>query len=311
MSDPFPKGTFVRIIYDRGLQLVKSDSGWLVPSSERLQRVDQPEEFQAGLDIRHIICDTEFNVPFFRPRRMFDPNGKPVSRARYLKGYVEDSHRRIYKYMVEHHLYCAVAHLGYLAEAYAGLAVLHNQNRWQLPEHVRDHSLAQLGDSALRHGEAVFTSLCSALDASRFLIWRENPKPPDSLPATLDRVMMLEDSEIRMILSPLETVWYEDGVKLMDYRDCAATHHPFTQLGGRSGALLNEADMWEVQIDLPDNPDARRKNAFTFDEQIDLLEYCWYTTCRVVRCVEGTLPQVYELAEQGREPKKWFWLSDV
>jgi hypothetical protein len=311
MTEPFPKGTFVRIIYDRGIQLLKAERGWIVPSSERLQLVEYPDEFEGGMGVRHIICDTEFNVPFFQPRRMFDPNGKPVSRARYLKGYVEDSHRRIYKYMVEHHLYCAVAHLGYLAEAYAGLAVLHNENRWRLPEHVRDHSLAQLNDSALRHGEAVFTSLCSALEASRFLIWRENPKPPPTLVETLELLMVSEDSAMRMLLAPLETIWHEDGVALLQYRDCCAKHHPFTQLGGRCGAFLNDADMWEMQFDVPDNPDARDRRLFRFDEGIDLLEYCWYSACRVVRCVEETLPMVYDLAIQGQEPKRWFWLSDV
>ena len=130
MPDPFPTGDLVRIIYERGIQLLKADPGWLIPSSARLQRVAYPDEVESGFGVRHIISDTEFNVPFFQPRRMVDPNGRPVSRARYLKGYVEDSHRRIYKYMVEHHLYCAVAHLGYLAEGYAGLAVLENQNRW-------------------------------------------------------------------------------------------------------------------------------------------------------------------------------------
>ena len=95
---------------------------------ERLQHVDNPREIEGALGVQPIICDTQLNVPFFQPRRVIDPSGKPVSRARYLKGYVEDSQRRIYKYMVEHHLYCAVAHLGYVAEAYGGLAVLCRTN---------------------------------------------------------------------------------------------------------------------------------------------------------------------------------------
>ena len=59
---------------------------------------------------------------------------------------------------------------------------------------------------------------------------------------------------------------------------------------------------------LPDNPDERKPEKFTFEKQIDLLDYCWRTTCTVVRCIEGTLPPVYELAMLGREPSRWEWL---
>jgi hypothetical protein len=311
VAEPFPKGEFVRVIYERGLQVLRVADGWLVPSSERLERVGSPDQFAAAMDLQHIICDTQFNVPFFQPRRMFDPAGRPVSRARYLKGYVEDSKRRIYKYMVEHHLYCAVAHLGYLAEAYAGLTVLRNENRWKLPEHVRESSRTQLFDSALRHGEAVFTSLCSALDASRFLVWRENHRPPLSLIETVDLVLTVGDPDMRLLVGPLEALWYEEGPTLVQYRDCSAAHHPVTSHGGRCGAVLNHADLWEMHMDLPDNPGQHDPALFTFDEQIDLLEYCWTTTCRVVRCFEETIPRIYELAVAGMEPKKWFWLSDI
>jgi hypothetical protein len=309
MTDPFPTQDLVRIIHEHGVQLLRSEGGWLVPSSERLQHVDSPDDLQATLGVQPIICDTQFNVPFFQPRRVIDPSGKPVSRARYLKGYVEDPKRRIYKYMVEHHLYCAVAHLGYLAEAYGGLAVLQNQNRWGLPEHARDHSQNQLQDSALRHGEAIFTSLCASLEASGMLVWREPHAKVESLPAALHKVMTSSDPEMRLLVAPLEEVWYEIGVRIAQYRDCTAAHHPITSLGGDSRAVLNEADFWEMRIEIPDNPEATKPDAFTFDQGIDLLDYCWRNTCTVVRCIEATLPPVYELAMLGREPSKWMWLT--
>ncbi len=280
-----------------------------MPSSERLQHVDSPGDIESALGLRPIIRDTQFNVPFFQPRRMVDPSGNPVSRARYLKGYVEDPARRIYKYMVEHHLYCAVAHLGYLAEAYGGLAVLHNQHRWGLPEHARDQSQKQLFDSALRHGEAIFTSLCSSLDACSMLVWREPKAKPGNLPDVLHKVMTTADPDMRLLIAPVEEIWYEVGVRLTQYRDCSAAHHPITSLGGSSRAFLNEADIWEMRMELPDNPDVKSVELFTFEQEIDLLDFCWRTTCTVVRCIEDNLPQVYELAMHGQEPSKWDWLT--
>ena len=309
MADPFPTHDLVRIIYERGVQLLRSEQGWLVPSSERLQHVENPQDIEGALGVRPIICDTQLNVPFFQPRRIVDPSGKPVSRSRYLKGYVEDPKRRIYKYMVEHHLYCAVAHLGYLAEAYGGLAVLHNANRWELPEHTRAQSQAQLFDSALRHGEAIFTSLCSSLEASSLLVWRDDRARPSTLPEALNTVMTTAEPEMRLLVAPLEEVWYEEGVRLLQYRDCSAAHHPITARGGDCRAFLNEADLWEMRMEIPDNPDAASADDFTFDEGIDLLDYCWRATCTVVRCIESTLPPVYELAILGQEPSKWNWLT--
>ena len=309
MPDPFPDQDIVRIIYERGVQILRADQGWLVPSSERLQHVDSPHDIESALGVRPIIRDTQFNVPFFQPRRMVDPSGNPVSRARYLKGYVEDPARRIYKYLVEHHLYCAVAHLGYLAEAYGGLAVLHNQHRWGLPEHARDQSQKQLFDSALRHGEAIFTSLCSSLDACSMLVWRGPKAKPGYLPDVLNKVMTTADPDMRLLIAPLEEIWYEVGERLAQYRDCSAAHHPITSLGGSSRAFLNEADLWEMRMELPDNPDVKSVELFTFEQKIDLLDYCWRTTCTVVRCIEDSLPQVYELAMHGQEPSKWDWLT--
>ncbi len=309
MPDPFPTEELVRIIYERGVQLLRSDKGWLIPSSERLQHVENPEDIEGSLGVQPIICDTQLNVPFFQPRRLFDPAGQPVSRARYLKGYVEDPKRRIYKYMVEHHLYCAVAHLGYLAEAYGGLAVLENQHRWSVPEHARTQSQHQLQDSALRHGEAIFTSLCSSLEASGYLVWRDEKAKPAILPDAIDRVMMSADTDMRLLVAPLEEVWYEVGVRLLQYRDCSAMHHPITSHGGECHPVLNDADMWEMRMEIPDNPDASRPEQFTFDRGIDLLDYCWRTACTVVRCIESTLPQVYDLAVLGQEPSKWNWLT--
>ena len=83
MADPFPTHDLVRIIYERGVQLLRSDHGWLIPSSERLQHVDNPEDVEGALGVQPIICDTQLNLPFFQPRRLIDPSGKPESRARY------------------------------------------------------------------------------------------------------------------------------------------------------------------------------------------------------------------------------------
>ncbi len=86
-------------------------------------------------------------------------------------------------------------------------------------------------------------------------------------------------------------------------------HHPITSHGGECGPILNEADMWEMRMEIPDNPDASRSEDLTFDLGLDLLDYCWRTTCTVVRCIETTLPPVYELAMLGQEPSKWDWLT--
>ena len=64
-----------------------------------------------------------------------------------------------------------------------------------------------------------------------------------------------------------------------------------------------------MRMQLPDNPDARSVDAFTYDDGTDLLDYCWRTTCTVVRCIEDIVPQVYELAMHGQEPSKWHWLT--
>ncbi len=141
------------------------------------------------------------------------------------------------------------------------------------------------------------------------LIRRDHNAKPESLPSALDKVMTTAELEVRLLVAPLEEVWYEIGVRIAQYRDCTAAHHPITALGGDSRASLNDADLWEMRIEIPDNPDATKADAFTFDQEIDLLDYCWRSTCAVVRCIEATLPPVYELAMSGQERSKWTWLT--
>ncbi len=112
------------------------------------------------------------------------------------------------------------------------------------------------------------------------------------------------------MITPLEQVWEDEGDRLFAYRDCSANHHPITRLGGRHGAHLNDGDIWEMFVDIPDNPWAR-PGAFTFDRGIDLLDYCWETTCAIVSAVERSLPPLYEWAARHQQPSKWSWLLEA
>ena len=303
MPDPFPVSGLVRIIYERGLQVLRAGPDWIVPSSERLERVEHPATLATAHQVRAVVTDTRLHVPFFQPRRLLDPAGRPMSRARYLKGYVEDAPRRVYKYMVEHHLFCAAAHLGYLAEGYSGLAVLDNTERWALPASTRSTSRAQIHDSVLRHGEAVFTALTAALDASRFLLWRRDLRPPSTVPATVDAVLA-DMPFLTTTVEPFGGLWEQVGERLVRYRNIGVTHHPFTAWGGRCGTVLNNGDIWETRIDLPDNP-GDAPEAFTFECGVDLLEYSWTATAAVVHEVEQVLPAVFALVSTRPPASRW------
>lgn len=298
--------SFVRIIYNRGLQLLKSDKGWLIPSSSIIHRVSTPQEFQERFAARPLTGYRDL-APFLYPRVIFDRDGNVLGKSRYLEGYVEDSERRIYKYMVEHYLSTAATHLAYLGESYAGLAVLKNHEEWQIGDDVAVRSSPKLFNSALLHAESVCAALISALDTSRFLIWRLRGKTPDTLPRAIDAMIDHSTSAFEAALTPVADVWNYWADSIENYRDCFTNYNSVTDLGGRSGGELLFDDIWEICIDLPDNPEARTPRDFTFANDVDALEFCWEATECITRCMERALPTVFELAQEHELIRKDSW----
>ncbi|MDH5803668.1 MAG: hypothetical protein OEZ54_00690 [Gemmatimonadota bacterium] len=310
MTDPFPTKDLVRVIFERGLQILRSDDRWIIPSSLGLATTESLEEFQIAIDARPIIYDTQFEVPFFQPRRVLDPEGMPVSRSRYLKGYVEESDRRVYKYLVEHHLFCAVAHLGYLAEAYGALAVLHNENRWGLPEYARSPSLQKLKDSAWRHGEAVFAALLSAFDASVPLTDKAPPRAPPSFEKAIEVDRYLGDWEILELMKPLRESWAKFGPSLVYFRNFSAEHGTLDTAPKNFDAYLNETDAWEVRLRLP-GPFLEFDSRKAESDLNDMLNFAWLATCDFVRSIESSLPLVFLKRQRLIQRTRWRRIKDA
>jgi hypothetical protein len=295
----------VRVIFDRGLQVLHSDAGWFVPSSRSHDTLSSPEEFEERFAAHRITVYRDI-APFLYPRTVLDKTGGKLSTPRYLAGYVEDERRRVYKYQVEHFLFTAVTHLAYLAEAYAGLAVLKNHNEWQIGQDAVVTSSRHLYNSALLHSESIFAALASALHSSRHLVWRWKRRTPSSLSETLDISLRIGDERLAKLLGILDECQMVWGERLEAYRDCGAHYHSEETLGGRSGGELLVDDVWEILIDLPDNPEAH-PDRFTFADDIDALDLGWDATTSVVRAIEASLPGVFQLADLF-EPQARRWI---
>lgn len=294
----------MRVIFDRGLQVLRSDSGWFIPSSRSHDTLESPEEFEERYAARRITVYRNI-APFLYPRTVLDKEGHKLSTPRYLAGYVEDSRRRVYKYQVEHFLFTAVTHLAYLAEAYAGLAVLKNHSEWRMGPDAVLASSRHLYNSALLHSESIFAALASAMHASRHLAWRWKSRTPSSLAEVLEECMTVGDGRLSSRLTSLDTCHAVWGDRLEAYRDCGAHYHSEETLGGRSGGELLVDDVWEIIIDLPDNPEAH-PGRFTFADDIDALDLGWDATTAVVRALEFSLPGAFEWEQEAlRAKKKW------
>ncbi|MFQ5550079.1 MAG: hypothetical protein ACE5FJ_02450 [Gemmatimonadales bacterium] len=311
-TDPIPTNlmpryhsddSYVRVVFDRGLQILRSDQGWLIPSSKSRHFVDSPEEIEERFAAKRITVYRDL-APFLYPRKVMDRDGLPLSRPRYLSGYVEDAELRIYKYMVEHLLFTGVTHLAYLAEAYAGLAVLKNHSEWQIGEDAVVTSSRQLYNSALLHAESTFAALVSSFNASRYLMWRRRGEPPEAILETISHLMLDATPEMERTLTPIEDAWCAWGDKITAYRDCITRYHSVEPLGGGSAGELLFDDIWEIRIDLPDNPGARAEE-FTFTADVDALQSCWDACVAVVRTLETCLPRVFQLARLDDQPRRW------
>jgi hypothetical protein len=91
-----------------------------------------------------------------------------------------------------------------------------------------------------------------------------------------------QESEIKKLVLSTKS----NFIKLKEYRDCLQ-HNTFLSALFSHG-YLNDlgAGIWGAHLPLPDNPECKSFQLFTFGQHLDALTYCWEATNALVSFVE-------------------------
>jgi hypothetical protein len=134
-----------------------------------------------------------------------------------------------------------------------------------------------------------------AYDSSRYLLWHRFGKGKGSVPRSLPALLRASSSIPTALHSRLVASWTAFGSLLTEYRDCI--HHYVPIDFGLSTASMrrHSCGAWLTTVRIPDNPQARSKNLFTFGLNRDALTYAWELTEEVlevaVEIADATVPK--------------------
>jgi hypothetical protein len=269
-----------RFVFEHGLEIRACDGRWTIYNSDRAQSTSFESSALAIAQLRPLrpVLLTESRnygsdmTWLLRPGsgRLFaadlsDLTNRPISADTF--------------YAVHHLAYLIEAagyHCQQLAEHYARLADRFAQIR-AIPGADSTADVANFSYDSKPYFEfdALLGVARRAYDSSRYLLWPRFGKGKGSLPRSLPVLLKASSSIPAALHDRLDASWTRFGTLLTDYRDCV--HHYVPVDFGLSTAFMrrHSSGAWLTMLRIPDNPQARSKELFTFALNRDALTYAW------------------------------------
>jgi len=129
--------------------------------------------------------------------------------------------------------------------------------------------------------DALVTAVRRAYDSTSPILWStfgDKVNCPGSFYETYPKCRRLPHN----LKERLERSWKEDGVKITSYRN-NVQHYATLDFGMASAEMTKLDDvLWTTQVFIPDNPAAKARDKFEFNNRQDALSYGWRISCEVL-----------------------------
>lgn len=139
--------------------------------------------------------------------------------------------------------------------------------------------------------DAWLSSAIRVYDTSRYILW-DVYRGTGSIPSSFDRVVETVKGIPDDLKQRLELSWQIYGARIKAYRDCIHHYSPLDFGMSTARAFALSGLIWSTRMLIPDNPEARSKTKFTFDNQVDALMFAWVGTVEVVTLVSDLIASI-------------------
>jgi hypothetical protein len=177
-----------------------------------------------------------------------------------------------------------IYHCKQVAGAYVAVCKRHTRIRAILGHPSSEAGIAQFADQASPYYEldALLSAARRAYDKTGNMLWAAFGNGvggrPRNFADTLNRCPEIPGP----LAKQLELSWADKGSKLKDYRDCTQ-HFTSTDIGMCMVMVKRlEGVVWRATARIPDNPEVKSKNKFTYTLGLDALTYGWEIAKEVV-----------------------------
>ncbi len=264
----------IRIVYEFGVEAISQPDGWVVTSAERGDRrvFAGPAALTNTLGLLPCVITERFESSHERSLLL-----RADSRTPFGLGVTELCTGSLLPEAVyhAHHIAYLVGAVAYHYERLAELCASICRRFASFPEPGPPMDCASFSHEPEPYYEfdAAITAARRAYDASRYLLWKCYGGD-GSVPSSFARTLVACTRLTGDLRSRLEESWSKFGQQLTDYRDCIQHYVPVDF--GLADAWMEKVagTFWSVRIRIPDNPQARSKEAFEYTQGRDALSYC-------------------------------------
>ena len=158
----------------------------------------------------------------------------------------------------------------------------------------RDEDEAMFGPQPTGYYEfdALITAAKRTYNTTRYILWKVFGPYDVSVPASFEKTLIKCNRLPSALAERLNMSWSRFGKKLTDYRDCI--QHYISIDFWSSTVLMKrlQGGVWSTSLWIPDNPEAKSKGKFKFEERIDSLTYGWNVTSEMLDIVSAIKKEV-------------------
>ena len=130
--------------------------------------------------------------------------------------------------------------------------------------------------------DALITAARRAYDITRYILWKYFGPKNGSVPASFKKCLPLCHSLPVNLKERLESSWSRYGLKLTKYRDCVQHYSPIDFILSSAHMTRLKKMVWSTSLIIADNPEAKSKRGFTYNDKIDALSYAWEITTEIL-----------------------------
>lgn len=139
--------------------------------------------------------------------------------------------------------------------------------------------------------DAWLSAALRVYDTSRYIIW-DVYRGTGSIPSSFDGVVKVAKGIPDDLKQRLDQSWQSFGTRIKAYRDCIHHYSPLDFGMSTARATALSGLIWSTQMHIPDNPEARSKSSFRFDNRTDALTFAWTGTVEVVMLVSDIIAAI-------------------
>lgn len=273
-----------RVVFEKGIELVSADGQWIATTAEKPLSFHSLEEATNGLKPNRIVSADLIPTKIGRHSVVLATAGgilgsfAPDSDLPASATMTEIFARHNFAYLVDEIKYHCMRMADLYVEIVKRYLVLS-----KTPGYRRHSQFVQFGYQAEPYYEldALLTAARSAYDSTRYILWNELAHKAGTMPRSLGALLRNRDSLPADVHSAFSESWKNYGIWLTQYRDCISHYVPVDFPFASIQLECLESGIWTALARIPDNPDAKSKEAFKFEKNIDALSYSWGLTVEI------------------------------